>query len=528
MCQPSQPDRTELPSSCCCGSCSPHGAWSRREFLTSAAAVAGTAPLATLALGSTAEGEDAAAQPRQRQQPIRKTLRVQPVFNCHIYKRQPETSWRVTGAIQDEQELREEEEHIRRDLASMKAAADFPIEILPLVTVENVEQAAAVAKGDQDVTLMYAARRNVPVLEALASGDHWKLMFVRHRSGPLYYMYIGAHTHFLRKRRDTFAQPGMDVHDIVVDKHEDLLWRLRALAGLKNMLGKRIVAVGGAGGWGADGHEAPGRAEKNFRFDIRNVSYEELGQRIRRARENEALVKRCTAEADKYLAQPGVRLEVPREDVHKAFLLTEVFRDLLDEAQTDAITINLCMSTIMPVSGTTACLPLGILNDEGYLAFCESDFVVIPAAVLLHYICGKPVFFCNPSLPHEGIVTVSHCTAPRRMDGRNDEPVRIVTHYESDFGAAPKVDMRKGQEVTVVNADFSGRRWLGFTAEIVDSPFFPICRTQLDLRIRGDWKRLLEEIRGFHWLLCYGDWLREMGYAVRKAGLDWLAIAPHQ
>jgi len=49
--------------------------------------------------------------------------------------------------------------------------------------------------------------------------DHWNLMFVRHRSGPLYYMYIGSHAHFLRKGRDGFAQPGMDVHDIIVDDH---------------------------------------------------------------------------------------------------------------------------------------------------------------------------------------------------------------------------------------------------------------------------------------------------------------------
>jgi len=84
--------------------------------------------------------------------------------------------------------------------------------------------------------------------------------------------------------------------------------------------------------------------------------------------------------------------------------------------------------------------------------------------------------------------------------------------------------MRKGQAVTVIDADFAGKRWLGFQAEIIDSPFFPICRTQLDLAIEGQWERLLSEIRGFHWILVYGRYLREAGYAVRKAGLDWLAI----
>src|SRR5690606_31095486 len=102
-------------------------------------------------------------------------------------------------------------------------------EILPLATVRTVERAAAVAKTPHDVMLVFAARRNLPVLEALAApgpstdplSERWVLMFVRHRSGPLYYMYIGAHTHFLRKRRDEFGQPNMGVRDIVVDDHAE-------------------------------------------------------------------------------------------------------------------------------------------------------------------------------------------------------------------------------------------------------------------------------------------------------------------
>jgi L-fucose isomerase-like protein len=314
----------------------------------------------------------------------------------------------------------------------------------------------------------------------------------------------------------------MTVRDIVVDDHGEILWRLRALYALKNTLGTRIVAVGGPGGWGADGQEAPGRAKKIWKFDIRTVSYEDLGVRIQRATQRPNLVQHCQQLAEDYLRGPGVTLETTRPFVQRAFLLCEVFRDLLDEAEADAITINNCMTTIMPVSQTTACLPLTLLNDDGFLAFCESDFVAIPAGVLLHHVSGRPVFLCNPSLPHKGVLTVSHCTAPRRMDGKNLDPVRILTHYESDFGAATKVEMRKGQGITLVDPDFAGRRWLGFGADIIDTPFFPICRTQLDVRLRCDGQKLAEEIRGFHWLVAYGNHLRELAYAVRKAGLDWL------
>jgi hypothetical protein len=76
--------------------------------------------------------------------------------------------------------------------------------------------------------------------------------------------------------------------------------------------------------------------------------------------------------AGAYLKQPGVTLQTTGEFVNNAFVLCEVLKDVLDEAETDAITINSCMGTIMPMSQTTACLPLSLLNDDGYLAFCES------------------------------------------------------------------------------------------------------------------------------------------------------------
>ena len=511
------------PCTCCpCQAHNDHGpaaGVSRREFLAATGAT-----VASLNLPSLADAATAGSRDGLHCRPIAVPLVVQPVFNCEIYARRPATSWRVTGAIQDEQEMHAEEEHIRSDLAAMKAAAEFPLEVLPLVTVANVEQAVAVTKAKYDVMIMYAARRNRPVLEALAATDRWNLMFVRHRSGPLYYMYIGAHTHFLRKTRDEFGQPNMDVHDIVVDDHGELLWRLRALYGLKNTLGKRIVAVGGPAGWGADGQQAPDRARKTWKLDIRSVTYAELGERIKRARQDEALLRRCRSAADTYLNEQGVSLETSRDFVEKAFVLCDIFRDLLGEAEADAITVNDCMSTIMPISETTACLPLTLLNDDGLLAFCESDFVAIPSGILLHHISSKPVFLCNPSLPHNGVLTVSHCTAPRRMNGSRPEPVRIMTHYESDFGAAPKVEMAKGQAITLIDPDFNGCRWLGMEGEILDTPFFPICRTQLDVQIRGDWVRLLEEVRGFHWMVAYGNHLREVGYALKKAGLEWMQI----
>jgi hypothetical protein len=81
--------------------------------------------------------------------------------------------------------------------------------------------------------------------------------------------------------------------------------------------------------------------------------------------------------------------------------------------------------------------------------------------------------------------------------------------------------MSKGQLITTLVPDFHCKKWLGFRAKILDHPFYDICRSQIDIEIEGDWRKLLQDMRGFHWMICYGDYLREVGYALKKLGVEW-------
>jgi len=480
----------------------------------------GSAAAGTMALS--AFGAAASAQEVQRIEPIRVPLVVQPVFTYGIATRQEGTSWRSWGGIHTEQDAAEERDRITRELDEMKQNADFPVEIRPVAVVRNNAEAANVVKGDHDVLIMYASGGGM--LETLTDPKKWTIIFLRHKSGPVYLWYEIIHNRFLRKTVDEYGQIGVNNQDVVVDRHDEVLWRLRALAGLKNTLGKKILCIGGASGWGDGGQKAPQLSKDVFKMNLVDVSYDELGQRIARFNQNASLVKKSQADAKKFLSQDGITLETAEDFVAKCFLLTEVFHELMAEHKTDALTINACMGTIMQVSKTTACMPLNFLNDDGYMAFCESDFVVIPSGILLHYISGKPQFFNDPTYPHDNVVTLAHCTAPRKMDGVTYEPARILTHFESDWGAAPKVEMKLGQKMTVIDPDFNFKRWLGFEAEIIDNPFLDICRSQIDVQINGSTEKLNEETRGFHWMACYDNYLKETGYALSKVGIEWLNL----
>jgi hypothetical protein len=448
-------------------------------------------------------------------------LKVQPVLTYEIPQRRQASSWRSWGGLQTEADVTAEMNRITIELEKLQKKAGFQLEVLPLASVKDKQQAAEIANGKHDVMLVYAAGGDGGILERLITPDKWNLMFLRHNPGPVYLWYEIVHPRFLRKTVDDYAQTGMDVNDVVVDKHEELLWRFRALHGLKNTLGKRVVAIGGPAGWGAGGQKAPDISRKLWKLELVDVSYKDLEPRLKKARQDATLVKKCEIAASRYLGQPRLRLQTQRGFIDNAFVLAEVMKDLMDEAHTDAITIQHCMGTIMGISETTACLPLSMLNDDGYLAFCESDFVVIPSGILLHYISGKPVFLNDPTYPHDNVVTLAHCTAPRKMDGRRAESTRILTHFESDYGAAPKVEMKIGQVCTNLVPDFDCKRWVGFAGTIVGNPFLDICRSQVDVKIKGDCQALLQEMRGFHWMMSYGDYLRETAYALKKLGVEF-------
>jgi hypothetical protein len=503
------------PCLCCNAPACKTSGLSRRAFLGTVS----VAPLVAAAAAPFVAAAARAAGDPDRQQPILTPLKIQPLLVYATPNRAEARSWRSWGAIQTEADATAERERIGRELKSLASSSPFPLDIRPPASAKTAAEAKKVAGGEHDVMLLYAAGGGTGVIEAALPKDRWNIMFLRHRSGPVYLWYEIAHNRFLRKTVDEYGDTGMDYDDVVVDSQADLRSRLRGLYAAKNTLGKRVVCVGGPSGWGTGGRKAAEFSRQIFKLDLVNVPYTEMGERIKRARANDALVKKTTALAEKYLSGKGVKLETKKQSVVNSFLLTEVFRDLLDENKTDAMTINQCMSTIMPMSETTACLPLSLLNDDGYMAFCESDFVVIPSGILLRYVSGNPVFLNDPTYPHHGVVTLAHCTAPRRMDGQHDEPVRLVTHFESDYGASPKVEMRKGQAVTTLDPDFNFKEWVGFDGEIEGSPFLPICRSQIDVAIKGNCASLVRDMKGFHWMIAYGSWLQEAGYALKKVGI---------
>ncbi|MCX7049069.1 MAG: sugar isomerase [Candidatus Sumerlaeota bacterium] len=498
------------PQCCGCG-------MTRREIIKTGGLVAGGLALSGLVWSAVKDAEEKPVPPRT-------TLTAKPILIYNTPQRRPQTSWRNWGGIETEAQAKDEMARIQKELDKIRASADFPVTFLPVSGARSVKELDSIkdVAGNADAYIVYAAGGGGDALNALAKSGKHVIIFLRHKSGPVYLWYEIISPRFLHQHTDKNAVPGVDQHDVVIDSLDELAWRLRALCGLKNTVGSRIVALGGAGGWSCP--KAPDLSRERFKLDIQTYSYEDLGKLIQAARNDASAVQRSKDRARAYLRQHGIKLETDKVFVEKAFLLEQVLKGILDNAGARMFTINACMGTIMKYAETTACLALSLLNDEGYLAFCESDFVVIPSGILLAGISGRPQFLNDPTYPHAGVITLAHCTAPRKMNGEDFEHARILTHFESDYGASPKVEMEKGQKVTNIIPDFAMSRLVGLSGEIIDHPFLPICRSQIEVAYKADDIRVAENMPGFHWMTCYGDYLREVGYALRKVGIEWVNL----
>ncbi len=500
-------------SRCCARPC-----MTRRELFRTGAAATAAATLA----GCSWRSISAAAEDRLGPAPPRMPLVVKPILVYDVPRPKKQSSWRNWGGIHTQEAAGEELARIQKELDRIKVSADFPLSFLPPVSVTKGSQIPQIEDlGQADVYIVYAAGGWVDALDAVLKLGKPMIIFLRHRSGPVYLWYEIVSPRFLHRHGDQLAVKGVDNDDVVVDSLDDLTWRLRALAGLKNTIGMKIVAVGGAGGWSKVDKPAPEHAVEKFKLEIRNLPYADLRKILVDARADDSAVKLAKERADSYLKAGGVKLETEKAFVENCFLLDQVFRGIMEKAGARAITVNSCMGTIMPIAETTACLTLSTLNDAGFQAYCESDFVVIPSGMLLANITGRPQFLNDPTYPHHGVVTVAHCSGPRKMDGRNPEPARIVTHFESDYGAAPKVEMRKGTVCTNIIPDFGFKKYYGFRGEIADTPFLPICRDQADVAYKIPDEKIALNMPGFHWEFCYGDCLKEFGYALKKTGIAW-------
>ena len=185
----------------------------------------------------------------------------------------------------------------------------------------------------------------------------------------------------------------------------------------------------------------------------------------------------------------------------KAYL---AIKRICQEERLDAMTIR-CFD-IVKACGTTSCLALALLNDEGIVAGCEGDMQTLMSMYLAKRLCGEVAFMANPSQLTDRTSMLAHCTIPLTMC---DETI-VRSHFESSIGVAI--------QGLLPLTDYTLFKWGGpkldrffvTEARAVETPYSNhFCRTQITLDVNLK-PYLLQHSIGNHHVVIRGRHAEEI------------------
>ena len=185
-------------------------------------------------------------------------------------------------------------------------------------------------------------------------------------------------------------------------------------------------------------------------------------------------------------------------DMLEAAKVYLAIKRICQEERLDAMTIR-CFD-IVKAWGTTSCLALALLNDEGIVAGCEGDMQTLMSMYLAKRLCGEVAFMANPSQLTDQSSMLAHCTIPLTMC----DETTIRSHFESSIGVAI--------QGVLPLTDYTLFKWGGSKldrffvteAQAVETPYSNhFCRTQITLNVNLK-PYLLQHSIGNHHVIIRG------------------------
>ena len=327
-----------------------------------------------------------------------------------------------------------------------------------------------------------------------------------------------AGTLFSPPRYQEMKSRGLGNRAFIVEGDMGKLARiLRALCGLKMLSTSKPICVGpinsGFGGW-----LSLALAEEKFGCKIaRFYTYDQFVEEFERAWERRR--DEAKAIADEFTSGAARIVEVDEENLLRAATYHLVLRDYLEENGSDWVTVN-CLSQLIGRVKATPCMSFALLNDEGKVGTCEADPTAGPLHYLMRHISGRPAFFNDPTVNEkDSTLILAHCTSPTRLLGPDEPGFRyeVMTHHESNTSATVKPIYEKGT-VTVAGLSFDYDEMLIVRGEVIGTPRLRICRSQVEVKVNAP-TEILEDWRGFHWVMVYGDYVEELLFVCKATGI---------
>ncbi len=215
-----------------------------------------------------------------------------------------------------------------------------------------------------------------------------------------------------------------------------------------------------------------------------------------------ALAERFTKVAD------PVRSTVDRRAIDDAMGVRSALLDVLDNDSLDAVTVR-CFD-LLGDPGTSGCLALASLNDDGIVAGCEGDVPSALAMLWVRHLLDQPTWMANPASldADRNEIVLAHCTVAPSMV----ESFALDTHFESGIGVGISGQFAL-QPVTLIRlggVDLD-QCWIAEGDIVSTGDDTDLCRTQVTIALSsGNVGDLLTHPLGNHLVLAAGHHERRL------------------
>ena len=212
---------------------------------------------------------------------------------------------------------------------------------------------------------------------------------------------------------------------------------------------------------------------QHYGIETVDIDLQRLIEGIKAAPQAEAVkVAQGVVKRSKSVGEPSCADMV---EAAKAYL---AIKAICQKERLDALTIR-CFD-IVKACGTTSCLALALLNDEGIVAGCEGDMQTLISMLLAKRLCGEASFMANPSQLTDETSMLAHCTIPLTMC---DETV-IRSHFESGIGVAIQGLLPLTEYTLFKWGGLKLDRYFVTEAKAIETPYSNhFCRTQITLDV---------------------------------------------
>lgn len=275
------------------------------------------------------------------------------------------------------------------------------------------------------------------------------------------------------------------------------------LEAVSAMHSTRLGVIGGPSSWLVASSPEPSVVRRRWGPEVATVEPTRMIELTRTpVTPTGVLAERFTKVAD------PARSTVDRRAVDDAMGVRSALVDVLDSHELDAVTVR-CFD-LLGDPGTSGCLALASLNDDGIVAGCEGDVPSALAMLWVRHLLDQPTWMANPATldVDRNELILAHCTVAPSMV----ESFALDTHFESGMGVGISGQFAP-QPVTLIRlggADLD-ECWIAEGAIVSTGDDTDLCRTQVTIALSsGNVSELLTRPLGNHLVLASGHHERRL------------------